>query len=246
MDKKWIWNPKTKDSGIITCIPQPGLCPMGCDDCFFQSGRSYLEPLKENIPHIPSESLAEGRIVRINDGNDSNNNFDLVVEKTVHFKDKFYNTSINKNLDKFPGPVVLTVNPSRMTDFGFQKIIDVPVNLMFIRVRTNMWNIDGVVEPVVDYYTKINVPVILTYMAYYQTKIPKDYQDYYSFEKRTLNSYHVLNEKGMKLIRTKFQNNTLVYECGYKGTHSCIRCGNCIREYYRTKEKINNLNKRSA
>lgn len=47
---EWIWNPKCKGSGIITCIPQAGRCPNNCADCFFQSGRSYLEPLEENLP----------------------------------------------------------------------------------------------------------------------------------------------------------------------------------------------------
>lgn len=31
--KKWIWNPKVKDSGLIECIPQKGLCPNNCEDC---------------------------------------------------------------------------------------------------------------------------------------------------------------------------------------------------------------------
>ncbi len=47
-------NPKTKGSGIICCIPQTGLCLMKCKDCFFQSGRSYLEPLEENLPNMPT------------------------------------------------------------------------------------------------------------------------------------------------------------------------------------------------
>ena len=44
----YIENPKTKGSGIIACIPQKGLCPNKCEDCFFQSGRSYLEPLEHD------------------------------------------------------------------------------------------------------------------------------------------------------------------------------------------------------
>jgi hypothetical protein len=39
----YIENPKTKGSGIVCAIPQPGVCPIGCEDCFFQSGRSFLE-----------------------------------------------------------------------------------------------------------------------------------------------------------------------------------------------------------
>ncbi len=33
-------NPKTKGSGIICAIPQKGICPSKCPDCFFQSVRS--------------------------------------------------------------------------------------------------------------------------------------------------------------------------------------------------------------
>ena len=58
---EWTWNPKTKGSGIITCIPQTGRCPNGCEDCFFQSGRSYLEPLEENLPHVPPAEMARER-----------------------------------------------------------------------------------------------------------------------------------------------------------------------------------------
>lgn len=51
-------NPKTKGSGIIACIPQTGVCPNKCEDCFFQSGRSYLEPLEENLPNMPTVEMA--------------------------------------------------------------------------------------------------------------------------------------------------------------------------------------------
>lgn len=46
----YIENPKTKGSGIVCAIPQTGVCPIGCEDCFFQSDRSFLEPLDENLP----------------------------------------------------------------------------------------------------------------------------------------------------------------------------------------------------
>lgn len=236
--KDWIWNPKTKNSNIITCIPQEGFCPINCEDCFFQSGRSYLEPFEKNIPHIPSDKMAEGRIVRVNDGNDSNNNFELVVEKTKNFKDKFYNTSLPINLDKFPGPVVLTINPAKMTDKKFHKVNPIPKNLMFVRIRSNPWNIENVIKPAVEYYTSKEVPVVLTHMAYYTEKINEEFQDFYTFKKRTLNSYYVLNKKGKEYIINYFSENPFVYECGYKETHSCTRCGNCLREFHNTKERI--------
>ena len=74
-----IENPKTKGSGILCAIPQRGTCPLKCSDCFFQSGRSYLEPLDRNLPNLPSSEEATGRVVRMNDGNDSNNERSLVI-----------------------------------------------------------------------------------------------------------------------------------------------------------------------
>src|SRR5271169_3089128 len=103
-------NPKNRGSGIIAAIPQADTCPMKCPDCFFQSGRSYLEPLAENLPNIPTQEMAEGRVVRMNDGNDSNNHQDLVIQSAAGYKMKFYNTSIPRELYKFDAPVVLTVN----------------------------------------------------------------------------------------------------------------------------------------
>ena len=235
--KEWIWNPKTKGSGIITCIPQKGKCPNNCPDCFFQSGRSYLSPLDENLPHIPTWDMAKGRVVRMNDGNDSNVDRELVESSVLRYDDYFFNTAIPKNLGSFSGPVVLTVNPGKMTDKGFHKLKYLPKNLMFVRVRTNTWNIDNVVQPCINYYTYKNVPVILTYMAYYTESIPEKEKKKYIWEKRTTNSYWVLEETARIRIIKLWEHNSFVYECGYKGTHSCQKCGNCIREYYNAKER---------
>ena len=192
--EKWKYNPKTQGSGIITCIPQTGLCPVKCDDCFFQSGRSYLEPLDENLPHIPTKELAKGRVARINDGNDSNNNRELVIKTAEQFDDYFFNTSIPK-IDVFDAPVVLTANPSKMTDNNFHKLDPIPKNLMFVRARVNLWNVKNVVDGIVEYYTKHNIPVILTFMAYYSESIPSKYKDSYVWKKRTINSYYVLKQE---------------------------------------------------
>lgn len=238
----WIWNPKTVYSGMITCIPQKGLCPNKCADCFFQSGRSYLEPLEENLPHIPPYELTKGRIVRMNDGNDSNIQRELVEKTAKQFDDYFFNTSMPKDLEKFSGPVVLTVNPGKMTDNDFYKIGKKPVNLMFVRVRTNTWNLENVVNPAISYYTQREVPVVLTFMAYFDTKIKQGYEYDYVFRKRTLNSYYAIITASWKIIMEMYRYNPWVYSCGKiegeKGITKCSRCGNCIREYYNTKERM--------
>ena len=245
VDERWIWNPKLRGSGIISCIPQKGFCPNGCKDCFFQSGRSYLEPLDKNLPHIAPTELAEGRIVRMNDGNDSNVNRKLVEETSKKYKDVFFNTAIMKDIGDFPGPAVVTVNMGDKTDTEFDKYEGVPPdNLMFVRIRTNTWNMDTVVKPAVEYYTRRGVAVVLTYMAYYTEDLPEGEAEKYTWAKRTTNSYWVLNKEAKKGIEDFFEENPLVYSCGYKGQSICSYCGTCTREYYNAKERMCNNFKR--
>lgn len=237
----YIENPKTKGSGIICCIPQKGECPNKCSDCFFQSGRSYLEPLEQNLPNIPSVEEARGRIVRINDGNDSNVQRDLVMKCAQQYENYFYNTAIPRDLEGFKAPVVLTVNPGKMTDSNFHKI-EAPKNLMFVRVRTNVWNIDNVVKPAVEFYKKQEVPVVLTFMRYYTDtdEIRKESEDYYACKKRIMNRYWCITDKGIENVSNQFKDNSLVYLCGGpKESLLCKSCGNCLREYFATKERMN-------
>ncbi len=228
-------NPKLIGSGIIECIPQEGECPVGCKDCFFQSGRSYIEPLSENLPHIPSLEMTKGKVVRMNDGNDSNIQRELVMSTAEQFDDYFYNTSIPRDIEGFKAPVVLTVNPAEMTDKFFHKLSPVPSNLMFVRVRVNMWNLKSVVEPAIHYYTDNNIPVVLTFMSYYNERGPEDYKDYYEFRQRVTNSYWCLKIDYINKLKDIYKNK-LVYYCD--GVIKCKDCGNCLREYYMCKEKM--------
>lgn len=234
-------NPKTKGSGIICCIPQTGICPMKCDDCFFQSGRSYLEPLVESLPNMPTIEEVGDRVVRVNDGNDSNNNQELVIKSTRIYPRRFYNTSMPHNLEKFDAPVILTVNPGKMTDTGAHLLSLVPKNLMFVRVRTNTWNLD-LVEKIINYYSIREVPIVLTFMAYFTGDIPKNHGKNYIFRKRTLNSYNAITTQAWEKIMDLFKYNKWVYSCGKiegeKGVSSCRHCGNCLREYFATMERI--------
>lgn len=241
----WIYNPKTQDSGIITCIPQKGECPNKCEDCFFQSGRSYLEPLSKNLPHIPSKALAKGRVVRMNDGNDSNVERELVERTAQQYNDYFFNTSQPYLLNGYSGPVVFTINPGEMTDRNFVRLNSIPKNLMFVRVRVNAWNVSNVVERAVKYYTDSRyigraTPLVLTFMAYYTSLVPVQYKKWYKWTKRTLNNYWVLKPQYWQKIMDKFKDNSFVYSCGTKYTHACRFCGNCLRAYYATKERMRN------
>ncbi len=238
MARKYIENPKTKGSGIICCIPQKGICPNGCEDCFFQSGRSYLEPLAENLPNMPTVAEAKNRVVRVNDGNDSNHQRDLVVKATRKYRRKFYNTAIDHDLGGFDAPVVLTINPHKWTDVDFFRVHPVPPNLMFVRFRVNTWNLLHCDEAV-KHYTKEKVPVVLTFMAYYTESIPESEKHNYIFRKRTLNSYWVITPQAWDKIKERYGDNPYVYTCGKDAdTHACMHCGHCLREYYATMERM--------
>ncbi len=239
----YIENPKTKASGIVCAIPQTGTCPNECEDCFFQSGRSFLEPLDKNLPNMPSITLAENTVVRVNDGNDSNVKRKLVLEATEQYPNKFYNTAIPRDLEGFKindrmWPVVLTVNPATRTDKDFYKLDPIPENLMFVRFRINSWNLE-LADEVVEYYTKAEIPVVFTFMAYYTESIPEEYEDNYTYRKRTLNSYWVITPEAWDAIVKRYEGNSYVYTCGKDAdTFPCHRCGNCLREYFATTEKM--------
>jgi hypothetical protein len=187
---------------------------------------------------MPSKKEALGRIVRMNDGNDSNHYRKLVIEASKLYDEVFFNTSIPKDLEGFGSPVVLTVNPGKMTDDYAHFISEVPSNLMFVRFRTNTWNLE-LCDKVVEYYSSHNVSTVLTFMAYYNETIQKEHKKFYSFRKRTTNSYWVINPDVWDDIMNKYSENQFVYSCGKNAnTFKCSRCGTCLREYYYTKERV--------
>lgn len=235
-------NPKTAGSGIICCIPQTGICSNKCPDCFFQSGRSYLEPLAENLPNMPPVEMTIGKVVRVNDGNDSNIDRDLVIESTKPYKDKFYNTAIPQL--NFPAPVVLTINPKDMTDTDFYKIDPIPKNLMFVRFRTNEWNYE-LRNKAVAYYSQREVPIVLTFMAYFKESLPRHVEGYI-FRKRTLNYYWAICTEMWREIMDQHKNNKWVYSCGRiegeLGDPHCRFCWNCLRDYFNCMERLGKSN----
>jgi len=236
----YLENPKTKGSGIVCCIPQTGTCPNKCEDCFFQSGRSYLEPLADNLPNMPDDIA--GRVVRVNDGNDSNVHREVVIASTDHIPMRFFNTAIPRDLAGFPGPVVLTLNPGNLTDSRWHLLSVPPINLMFVRYRVNTWN-TWLADEAVRHYTGKGVPVVLTFMAYFDTAdhIPVDHREHYAIRKRTLNEYWAITNTAWRMVMDRFASNPLVHSCGMEGIpggSSCKNCGNCLREYFATVERM--------
>ena len=236
-------NPKVKGSGIITAIPQAGICPNKCDDCFFQSGRSYLEPLDENLPNMPPIEATINRIVRVNDGNDSNVLRQVVIDLMRPYQFKFYNTALAIDLDKFDAPVVLTLNPGKMTDVNFHRLLqeEIPKNLMFVRFRTNTWNLD-LADIAINNYSELEIPIVLTFMAYFDTPVKVGFEQDYIYRKRTLNSYFAITTEAWEWVMSRYKFNKWVYSCGKiegeRGTSLCRFCGNCIREYFATIERM--------
>ena len=241
----YIENPKTKGSGILCCIPQKGVCPVGCKDCFFQAGRSYLEPLADNLPNMPDLEKTDGCVVRVNDGNDSNNQPKAVMDATRKYPQRFYNTSIPRDLEEFDAPVVLTVNPAERTDESAALLNPIPPNLMFVRVRTNTWNL-SLVDRVVEHYSDRDIPIILTFMAYYSTGVRKGYESDYTYRRRTLNSYWVITSEAWDRVMARYKGNKWVYGCGKDAnTFACSRCGNCLREYFATMCRISGQDRKA-
>lgn len=238
----YIENPKTKGSGIVCAIPQTGTCPNKCEDCFFQSGRSYLEPLSENLPNMPED--VDYQVVRVNDGNDSNIDVETVQIKTNRYLHKFFNTAILRN-PVISTPFVLTVNPGRNTDICFYKMDEVPKNLMFVRFRTNTWNLN-LCDECVQYYSERETPIVLTFMAYSETTntIPEGvHENNYVYRKRTLNSYNAITTAAWREVMQRYENNKWVHSCGKiegeLGDTHCQFCGNCLREYFVTLTRMN-------
>lgn len=241
----YIENPKTIGSGIFCAIPQTGFCPVGCGECFYNKREGYLYPFEENL-NMPTVEQARGRVVRVNDGNDSNIQRGLVMEMTKIYEDKFYNTSIPKDLEGFGAPVVLTINPAspvERTDTSFYKLDPIPKNLMFVRMLTNAWNLP-LVDQAVEYYTTREVPVVLTFMRYYFTPIPEEHKSDYIFKKHKLNDYWIIKTDTWRRIMARYEDNKYVSSCGKiegeKSVFGCRFCGNCLREYYATTERLRN------
>lgn len=243
---KYLENPKTQGSGIMCIIPQTSRCPNECIDCFFQSGRSYLEPLKDNLPNLPTADM--NHVYRVNDGHDSIFLNDVQMDHLCNtYHHLFYNTSATpKQLaekDYFENvPFVWTVNPKDYSDSDFYKLDPIPKNLMFVRVRVNTWNL-ALVDRIVDYYSILGVPIVLTFMAYFNniSDTLKDNPSYI-YRKRTLNSYYAITTEAWRTIMKRYENNRWVHSCGKiegeDGDTHCRFCGNCIREYYATITRI--------
>jgi hypothetical protein len=219
-------NPKLEGSGIIEAIPQTGECPLGCEECYYNGKRFYRSL---DTPLLPSLDESLGKIVRVNSGHDSNIQRDLVIKSTEHYLDKFYNTSI-ANFD-FPGPVVFTAN-GRKPIYAKSGL----GNVMFVRARTSPMNLSDVDSIVEHYQEKNGIPVVLTFMRYYdKCVIPREFQDRFRHKKNILNEYWCITEDAQDEILERYADKVLT--CGTKASSLCKDCGNCKAMYLKHQRK---------
>jgi len=215
-------NPKMMDTNLIDCIPQTGECPIQCEECFYNGGRFY-RTLDE--PLIPTLEDVRNKIVRVNSGHDSNIQRELVIKTTMKYPHKFYNTSL-PNFD-FPAPVVFTCNGKhlRLVDKHLDK-------LMFVRVRTSIFNLEEVDKTVEHYLVKHKIPTVLTFMRYYDgMKIPEKFKESFIFKKHILNAYYCHTIQAHLNILERYKG-TGVRMCGTPISSFCVDCRNCELLYW--------------
>lgn len=227
-------NPKSDGSGIIDCIPQKGKCPMECNDCFYNEG-FYLD-IEKDLPLLPSIKASQNKVVRMNSGYDSHFEKELVIRTALNYENYFFNTSYPDQ--DFPGPVVITLNPSIMTNTAIH-ILQPAKNLMFFRFRANTWNIELAKRACKEYCP--THPIVLTFMRYKSWDAIIDKHNY-STQKHILNSYISL-DKGIQWEIREYLMHRYgpVYLCGTYWSSLCKHCGNCLREYFRTIQTMEQL-----
>jgi hypothetical protein len=235
-------NPKQADSNLYDCIPQTGPCPMGCNQCFYNRPGAFYVPIDQ--PHFPSlEEVGDG-IVRVNCGNDSNNQREHVIASTAQYPRRFFNTSIPE-LD-FPAPVVLTANPKEEQP-AYEPIFlfgGPPNNLMFVRLRVSSTNLRHIAQAVLR-WTDWRVPVVLTFMAYYdaEPKVPAEVLEAvgmpcYEWRVRHINSYWCPTPAFIRYVMDQQRNNRLVSYCGSLEGSYCRLCRNCETYYIQTIKRM--------
>lgn len=240
-------NPKQAASNLYDCIPQTGPCPIGCNQCFFNRPGAFYVPIDQ--PHFPTlEDVGDG-IVRVNCGNDSNNQREHVIASTARYPRRFFNTSIPRF--DFPDPVVLTANPKEDDEARYAyplrdgKEWKAPAdNIMFVRLRTSAANL-ALVDNAICAWTAAQVPVVITMMAYYDTEptVPEEVSaavegPCYEWRVRHINSYFCPTPAFIRFVLRRYRANRLVSYCGSLEGSYCRLCRNCETYYLQTIKRL--------
>ncbi len=221
-------NPKQEGSGVWDCKPQVGLCPIGCDECFYNRPGAFYVDIDE--PHMPTlEEVGDG-IMRVNSGHDSNIDREATIAATDQYSERFFNTSVMQ-LD-FPSPVVLTANPREESAFLRPPEI-IPPGLMFVRLRVSASN-QQLIDRAAEIWTAQGVPVVLTFMAYYSREplVPPGIsvavgEACYQWKRRHVNSYWCATTAFVLWTLGRYRGNRMVTMCGTPTSPWCRDCHNC-------------------
>ena len=235
-----VRNPKQEGTPFFDCIPQVGPCPINCSQCFYNRPGAYYVPIDK--PHVPTPEEVGDGIVRMNCGNDSNNQRDLVIEAAKKYQRFFFNTSIPRY--DFPGPVVLTANPKEEDEAHYARPCLGPQNLMFVRLRTSSTNLRLVDRAVVS-WTAAQIPVVITFMSYYDHEpvVPLDVAaavsgPCYEWRVRHINSYWCPTRNFMCHVLNRYAGNRLVSMCSSLNSGYCRNCRNCETYYLQTMKRL--------
>jgi hypothetical protein len=242
-----VRNPKQADTPFFDCIPQIGPCPIGCNQCFYNRPGAYYVPIDK--PHVPTPQEVGDGIVRMNCGNDSNNQRNLVIETAMQYRRFFFNTSVPRF--GFPGPVVLTANPREELEGSYamphwhgDDWYAPADNLMFVRLRTSATNL-RLVDQAVAAWTAAKVPCVITFMAYYtdHPAIPLDVAaavsgPCYEWKVRHINSYWCPTKNFMRWVMDRYRDNRLVSMCSSFNSAYCRDCRNCEIHYLQTMKRL--------
>ena len=226
-------NPKQEGSNVFDCKPQSGPCPLNCNQCFYnREGAFYVDIHR---PHMPSVAEVGDGIVRVNCGHDSNIDREKVIAETAIYKDRFFNTAIAKF--DFPAPVVFTAN--RKEEQRATLIpCPAPDSLMFVRLRVSSTNSLYIKEAVLWYAVVLQVPVVLTFMAYYDGDPPT--KDEYKWKVRHINSYWCARQSFIATVLADMKQfgGRMVTICGTPDSNWCRDCRNCETYYWQAMKRL--------
>lgn len=244
-------NPKQEGSNLWDCKPQIGPCPNNCNQCFYNRPNAFYIPIAR--PIIPTREEVGSGIVRLNCGHDSNIQRDLVVQTAKCYDHFFFNTSIPQFV--FPGPVVFTANPKEEDFLWMPEELGCSLhNIMFVRFRVSASNLDLIKTGVEKWAIEYHIPVVLTFMAYYDHEPSgvehlghadeghrlKDRSEFgkiaYIWKKRHINSYYCATYAFQTFVLKKMKNigGRLVTMCGTLDSTFCRDCRNCETYYWQT------------
>ena len=78
--------------------------------------------------------------------------------------------------------------------------------------------------------------------CFFQSGRREGFAKYYIKRKRTLNEYFAITTDAWESVMARYKYNRWVYSCGKvegeKGGGGCRHCGNCLREFFATRERM--------